>query len=208
MSPPGLIHVVDDDAHLREALGRLLRAASFAVGIYATADEFLNADLSQGPACVLLDVHLPRTDGFGIQEALVVRGHSLPVIFITGYGTIPMSVRAMRAGAVEFLTKPFSEEQLLDKVTRALALDQAALEHRREQACLAARHASLTPREREVMQLAIGGLLNKQMADALGTSEINVKVHKRHLMEKMQARSLADLVLMAERLQVKRTLSR
>jgi FixJ family two-component response regulator len=208
MTSPGLVHVVDDDARVREALSRQLRTASSAVRSYATADEFLRADLSEGPACVLLDVHMPCTNGFAIQEALAVQGHNLPVIFLTGYGTIPMSVRAMRAGAMEFLTKPCTDLQLLTAVARALKLDEAALQQRREQAGLMARFQSLTPREREVMQLAIGGLLNKQMADALGTSEINVKVHKRHVMQKMQARSLADLVLMAERLHVKRALSR
>jgi FixJ family two-component response regulator len=208
-SPSGLVYVVDDDARVRLALSRLLQeVACCTVQEYATAEEFLKADLSVGPACVLLDVRLPRVDGFDILASLGMRGHQLPVIFITGHGTIPMTVRAMQAGAVELLTKPFLEHQLIRAVLRALALDEAALERRREHAKLMVRYGSLTPREREVMQLAIGGLLNKQMADVLGTSEINVKVHKRHLMRKMQARSLADLVLMADRLQVKRVMSR
>lgn len=205
---PSLVYVVDDDQRVRDALGRLLRANGFSVKVYETGDEFLAEDLSQGPACVLLDMRLPHSNGLDVQQTLAAKGRDLPIIFITGHGTIAMTVRAIKAGAVEFLTKPCSEQELLAAVRSALVRDEAALQRLDEQASLVGRYEGLTPREREVMSLAIGGLMNKQMAASLGTSEINVKVHKRHVMQKMQARSLPDLVLMAERLHVTRTLSR
>lgn len=196
------VFVIDDDVSVREGLTNLLESADLRVCAFETADAFLTAETASGPACLLLDVRLQEASGFDVQQALAARGQKIPIIFMTGFGTIPMSVRAIKAGAVEFLTKPLDAEQMLAAVCAALG--DAAIHHRdgQQEADWQRRHASLTPREQEVMALAIGGLMNKQVAAELGTSEITAKVHKRRVMEKMGARSLADLVRMAEKLNI------
>jgi FixJ family two-component response regulator/DNA-binding winged helix-turn-helix (wHTH) protein len=189
-----LVFIVDDEASVRTALSRLLRAEGIAHRIFASAEELLSADLEIGPACLLLDVSLPEATGLELQSALGQRGHPWPVIFMTGFGTIPMSVQAMKAGAVEFLTKPFNDDQLLDilRTTRqraAMAFEQwQRIQSARQRAAL------LTPREREVLPLIVAGLSNKHIANRLGTSEVTAKVHRKHIMEKMQTRSLVSLV--------------
>jgi FixJ family two-component response regulator/DNA-binding winged helix-turn-helix (wHTH) protein len=188
------VFIVDDEARVRTALSRLLRAEGIAHRIFASAEELLSADLDIGPACLLLDVSLPEATGLQLQSALGQRGHPWPVIFMTGFGTIAMSVQAMKAGAVEFLTKPFNDDQLLDilRTTRAraaMAFEQwQRIQNARQRAAL------LTPREREVLPLIVAGLSNKHIANRLGTSEVTAKVHRKHIMEKMQTRSLVSLV--------------
>ena len=204
----GLVYIVDDDTGVRGALARLLRSAGYFVSAFEAASDFLEQELVDGPACLLLDLKLPKSNGLEVQEALSKRQRSLPVIFISGFGSIPVTVRAMRAGAVEFLTKPCSDSDLLCAVNGALAMDAAALDRRRDMEGYRQRYESLTPREREVMRMVIGGLQNKQLAGHLGTSEITAKVHKRHVMEKMRAPSVADLVRIAERLGIARSHSR
>jgi FixJ family two-component response regulator len=197
-----VVFIVDDDPSLREALTDLFQSTGLAVKAFASADDFLKDPAPCGSACLLLDVRLPRASGFDVQRELAEREINIPIIFITGHGTIPMSVRAMKAGAVEFLTKPFVEEDLLEAVRSALSRDESALRSRSELAELKRRYASLTPREREVMIRVAAGQLNKQVAFELGRSEITVKVHRRHIMEKMQARTLADLVRFVEKLAI------
>lgn len=188
------VFIVDDEASVRTALSRLLRAEGIAHRIFASAEELLGADLNIGPACLLLDISLPETTGLELQSALGQRGHPWPIIFMTGFGTIPMSVQAMKAGAVEFLTKPFNDDQLLDilRTTRqraATAFEQwQRIQSARQRAVL------LTPREREVLPLIVAGLSNKHIANRLGTSEVTAKVHRKHIMEKMQTRSLVSLI--------------
>jgi FixJ family two-component response regulator len=196
------IFVVDDDASVRAALDSLLAASGHQVQLFAHAADFLAAPLPLGPACVILDMHMPSMGGLDVVAELARINAGLPVIILTGYGSIPLSVQAMKAGAIEFLTKPVVPQQLLDAVGQALDSDAARLTARRELAGLRQLHASLTPRERETLQLVIGGLLNKQIADTMRISEIMAKTHKRKVMEKMQARSLPDLVRSAERLQI------
>ncbi|MGY4664183.1 FixJ family two-component response regulator/DNA-binding winged helix-turn-helix (wHTH) protein [Pseudomonas chlororaphis] len=188
------VFIVDDEASVRTALSRLLRAEGIVHRIFASAEELLNADLDMGPACLLLDISLPEATGLELQSALGQRGHPWPVIFMTGFGTIPMSVQAMKAGAVEFLTKPFNDDQLLD-VLRATR-QRAAKAFEQWQRIQSARQkaALLTPREREVLPLIVAGLSNKHIANRLGTSEVTAKVHRKHIMEKMQTRSLVSLV--------------
>ncbi|MCI0755802.1 response regulator transcription factor [Teichococcus vastitatis] len=196
------VHIVDDDPALRTALMRLCKAAGLTVVEHAHASGLAEKTLSRRPSCVLLDVRLADENGLAVQEALRGSGNTVPIIFLTSYGTIPMTVRAMRGGAIEFLTKPVEEEVLLEAIGRAIEADAAALDASRACQELAGRYGSLTEREREVMAAAIGGLMNKQIAGELGISEITAKVHKRHVMEKMNARSLPDLVRMAEQLGV------
>jgi FixJ family two-component response regulator len=199
-----IVFVVDDDAAVREALSSLLRSAGLAVEVFASAQAFLDREESDRPSCLILDVDLPVLNGLDLQARLVAHHERMPILFVTGKGDIPTTVRAMKAGAVEFLTKPFSEEELLQGVERALALDltsrqQAAKEHE-----LRDRYARLKPREQEVMTRVVAGKLNKQVAADLGLSEITVKVNRRGAMEKMGAESLADLVRIAERLGLRR----
>lgn len=194
------VYVVDDDAAIRTSLQRLLHSADIACEVFDSAQAFLDPPLSQGPICLLLDVNLAQGTGFDLQQTLLDRGQTFPIIFMTGYGTIAMSVRAIKAGAREFLTKPFEPEQLLDLVREALTSDAANIDERCLTACVKARFDSLTPRERQVMALLITGKMNKQIAGELGTSEVTAKVHKKHVLTKMDARNVIELVKMSDRL--------
>ncbi|KQO53181.1 MULTISPECIES: response regulator transcription factor [unclassified Methylobacterium] len=206
--PEATVHIVDDDPVLREALVSLCLSDGLAAVGHGDPGGLAQSLRRRSPECVLLDVRLAEQSGLAVQDSLRADGNTVPIIFLTGYGTIPMSVRAMRGGAVEFLTKPFIAEVLLAAIRKALAADAVALADRRARDDLSARLSTLTPRERDVMRCAIGGLMNKQIAAELGITEITAKVHKRRVMEKMQARSLADLVRMADQLGVAATRQR
>lgn len=200
MSDSPTVIVVDDDLAIRESLEGLMRSVGLRVELFGSAQEFLSAKQPNGPACLVLDVRLPGRSGLEFQNELAGANIPLPIIFITGHGDIPMSVRAMKAGAVEFLTKPFRDQDLLDAIQHALERDRNRLETERSMSGLRERYASLTPREREVMALVVTGRLNKQIAADVGASEVTVKVHRSHVMQKMHADSLANLVRMADRL--------
>jgi FixJ family two-component response regulator len=200
-----IVFVVDDDESIREALQSLLRSVRLQVETFGSAQEFLQNQRPEAPGCLVLDVRLPGLSGLDLQRALAEAEVQMPIIFITGHGDIPMSVQAMKAGAVEFLTKPFRDQDLLDAVQQALDRDRAVRRQQAEMADLRACFEALTPREREVMGLVVSGLLNKQIAAQLGTSEITIKVHRGQVMQKMGAESLADLVRMAGKLGIPAT---
>jgi FixJ family two-component response regulator len=198
--PSQVVFVVDDDASMRDAISRLLNAVGLSVQTFASAREFLNRGLPDVPGCVVLDVRLPGLSGLDLQREMVERGIHIPVVFITGHGDIPMSVQAMKAGAVEFLTKPFRDQDLLDAVRSGIQLDRKEREERAELAELRDCVRQLTQREQEVMSLVVSGLLNKQIALQLGTSEKTIKIHRSQVMRKMRANSLADLVRMSQKI--------
>lgn len=197
---PANVVVIDDDQSVREALGGLLRSVGFQVKLLKSVDEFLATPLPEGPACLVLDVRLPGQSGLELQRELAAASNQLPIIFITGHGDIPMSVRAMKGGAIEFLTKPFRDQDLLDAIELGLARHRAWFESEKALSVLQERFLTLTPREREVMALVVKGRLNKQIAAALGVSEITVKVHRGQAMRKMGAPSLVELTRMADKL--------
>ena len=197
-----IVFVVDDDSSIREAIESLVKLVGLRVETFGTAQEFLRAERPDLPGCVVLDVELSGLSGLDLQRELAAHEIKLPIIFITGYGDIPMSVRAMKAGALEFLTKPFRDQDLLDAIQQALERDRTARQHSRENAELRKRFDALTTREREVMSLVAGGWLNKQIGFELEISEITVKIHRGRVMNKMGAQSLAELVRMTEKLEL------
>jgi FixJ family two-component response regulator len=198
--PDRVVFVVDDDGSMRESLTDLIRSVGLRVETFASAQEFLRSKRLDVPSCLVLDVRLKGVSGLDLQKRMAEGGVEIPIIFITGHGDIPMTVQAMKAGAVEFLTKPFRDQDLLDAIEQALERDRNARAQRANFDELHNRYRSLTPREREVMALVVAGLLNKQIAGELGTSEASVKVHRQHVMEKIGAGSLAELVRMADKL--------
>jgi FixJ family two-component response regulator len=197
-----IVFVVDDDVRIRDALASLLASAGFEVAAFASATEFLCAEKPDAPACLVLDLELPDIHGLELQKELAER-EAPPIVFITGHGDIPSSVKAMKAGAVEFLSKPFDDEGLLSAINDGIALDRAARLKRTERAELTRRYERLTPREREVLTFVVGGFANKQTADELGTSEITIGVHRGQIMRKMGARSLAELVRLTDKLGIR-----
>jgi FixJ family two-component response regulator len=204
MSSSAFVHVVDDDKAVCQSLGELLRSMDYQVMLHSSAAEFLNVELPDLPSCLVLDVRLPRTSGLELQEYLTRVDIQLPVILMTGYGDVPMSVRAMKAGAVDFLTKPIRNQDLLDAVAAAIRIDQDRRQELAQITELRDRYELLTPRERQVVALVASGLLNKQVACELSISEFTVKMHRSSAMRKLRAKSVANLVQIAELLNVRR----
>ena len=203
--PNAIVWVVDDDVSVREALGSLIRSAGLRVETFVSAQEFLARAQTDAPNCLVLDVRLPGLSGLDLQKRMAELNLEIPIVFITGHGDVPTSVRAMKAGALEFLTKPFADKDLLVAIQQAIKRDRTARQQQAEMKELRGRYESLTPREREVMERVVSGLLNKQVAAELGTSEFTVKVHRGKVMHKMRADSFADLVRMSEKLEIRRT---
>ena len=199
-----IVYVVDDDELVRNALGNLFRSVGLRVELFGSAPEFLQSKLPDVASCLILDIRLPRLSGLDFQVDLAEAGIHIPIIFMTGHGDIPMTVRAMKAGAVDFLTKPFRDQDMLDAVAAAIERDRNSRNDAKILSDLKARFATLTAREREVMALVTAGLMNKQIAAEIGIAEITVKIHRGHIMRKMTAKSLADLVKMAQALGIKR----
>jgi FixJ family two-component response regulator len=198
--PASIVFVVDDDPSVRRAIKVLLESVGLAVELFGSAKEFLLGRPADSPSCLVLDIRLPGVSGLDFQRQLAEAKINIPIIFISAHGDVPMTVRAMKAGAIEFLTKPFRDQDLLDAVQVALERDRARRQREAEIATLRERFESLTPREREVLPWVVSGLLSKQIADAIGTGEASVKVHRSQLMRKMAADSVADLVRMAEKM--------
>jgi FixJ family two-component response regulator len=198
-----IVYIVDDDESLRVALSNLLRSVGLRVQLFGSASELLQSKLAETASCLVLDIRLPGVSGLDFQSELAKANIHVPIIFMTGHGDIPMSVRAMKAGAIDFLTKPFRDQDMLDAATMALERDRKRRENERAKSNLRIRFEALTPREREVMALVTARLMNKQIADEANLAEITVKIHRGHVMKKMAARSLADLVRMAEILDIR-----
>jgi FixJ family two-component response regulator len=197
-----IVYVVDDDASMRQAVARLFQSVQLRAEVFASAQEFFRSERPDAPSCLVLDVRLPGLSGLDFQAELLKADVRIPIVFITGHGDIPMTVRAMKAGAVDFLAKPFRDQDLLDAVATAIQRDQTRREHEKALAELKVHFETLTPREREIMALVASGLMSKQIAGQIALSEITVKVHRSHIMKKMGARTVADLVRMAEALGV------